>query len=94
MTTVIKKGGKKEGFSPAKIRKSIAGAAKDAGVPFFERLGLVSEVANPVIRACRKKETIKASAIRTMVVGKLQRKSKLVAAAWRKYESRHRRKRR
>ncbi len=93
MTIVIKRGGRKEGFSPSKIRMSVGHAAKDAGIPFFKRLGLVMNVAGPVIRACRKKKVIRATAIRTMVVSRLQRKSKVAAVAWRKYESRHRRKR-
>lgn len=93
MTIVIKRGGRKEGFSPSKIRMSVGNAAKDAGVPFFKRLGLVMKVAGPVIRTCRRRKVIRAAAIRTMVVSRLQKKSKPVAAAWRKYESRHRRKR-
>ena len=91
MTTVIKRGGRKQDFSAYKIRQSVSSAAKDAGLPLFQRWGLVMQVANPVIAACQKKESIRSSAIRTMVVKKLQRKSKAAASAWKKYESKHRR---
>ncbi|MDD5700112.1 MAG: ATP cone domain-containing protein [Candidatus Nanoarchaeia archaeon] len=93
MTTVIKRGGRKQDFDASKIRKSVRCAARDAGIPLFHRCGLVMQVANPVIRACRKRKTISSSAIKKMVLSRLQRKSKDAAAAWRKYESRHRRKR-
>ena len=89
MTTVIKRGGKKEPFNPSKIKRSVRAAARDAGIPLFGRMALVREVAKPVIRACRRKESVKASAIRTMVVKRLSRKSKEAAAAWKKYEKRH-----
>ncbi len=93
MTTVIKRGGRKQDFDASKIRKSVRSAARDAGIPLFQRCGLVMQVANPVVRACRKRKTISSSAIKKMVLSGLSRKSKSAAAAWRKYESRHRRKR-
>ena len=90
MTKVIKRGGKEQKFASEKIKRSILRAAKEAKLSPAERKKLVREVAGPVIRACRKRKTINAKAIRKIVVSKLDKKSKDTAAAWRKYEKRHR----
>ena len=94
MTKVLKKGGKAQKFSPSKVKKSVMSAARDAKIPKAKRAKLVREVAGPVIKACKKKKSVKASAIRNLIVARLKKKSKEAAAAWIKYEKKHRKKRR
>jgi len=94
MTKVIKRGGKTQKFNPSKVKKSVMAALRDAKVPKPKRAKLVREVAGPVIKACRKRKTIKASAIRSLIVPRLRKKSKEAAAAWLKYERKHRKKKR
>jgi transcriptional regulator NrdR family protein len=90
MTKVIKRGGRIQKFSPSKIKKSVMGAARDAKVQKAKRAKLVREVTGPVIKACKKKKTVKATAIRSLIVKRLKKKSKEAAAAWIKYERKHR----
>jgi transcriptional regulator NrdR family protein len=90
MTQVIKRGGKKQKFNPSKIKKSVLSAARDAKIPKAKRAKLVREVAGPVIKACKKKKSVKTSAIRSLLVARLRKKSKEAAAAWIKYERKHR----
>jgi transcriptional regulator NrdR family protein len=90
MTTVVKRGGKKQKFSPSKIKKAVMGAAREAKVPTSKRAKLVREVTGPVINACKKKKTVKATAIRTLILSRLRKKSKGAAAAWVKYDRKHR----
>jgi transcriptional regulator NrdR family protein len=94
MTKVIKRGGKTQKFNPSKIKKSVMAALRDAKVPKPKRAKIVREVAGPVIKACRKRKSVKASAIRSLVVPKLRKKCKEAAAAWLKYERKHRKKKR
>jgi len=90
MTTVIKRGGRKQKFSADKIKKAVMGALREAKVPKSKRAKIVREVTGPVIRSCRKRKTIKATAIRSLVVPRLRKKSKEAAAKWLSYERRHR----
>jgi len=86
MVNVVKKGGKKQGFSPAKIRHSVEYAAKDAGLKASKIKELIANVAEPVITWVKTKRIVKASAIRKAILGRLDRKAKSVANAWRKFE--------
>lgn len=86
MTKVIKKGGRKEAFVGAKLKRSIQKSAKEAGLTASEAKALVSEVAGPIITKVRKRKFIKASELRRAVLGKLDKSAKKVAKAWRKYD--------
>jgi transcriptional regulator NrdR family protein len=86
MGLVVKKSGKKQTFSAAKIRRSIDSAAKEAKVSAPERKKLVKEVADPVIDLYKKKRVVKAADLRRSILGRLARKRKKVASAWRKYD--------
>ncbi len=86
MVNVIKRGGKKQGFSPAKIRHSVEYAAKDAGLKAGNIKKLVAEVAEPVIAWAKTKRMVRVSAIRKAVLGRLDRKAKSVAHAWRRFK--------
>jgi len=89
MTNVIKKGGKTQKFSPSKVKNAVMGALREAKVPKPKRAKIVREVTGPVIKACKKRKTVKASAIRKLIVARLRKKSKEGATAWLKYERRH-----
>ncbi len=90
MTNVIKRGGRTQKFSPSKIKKAVMGALREAKVPKPKRARIVREVTGPVIKACKRKKTVKASAIRSLIVKRLRKKSKEGVAAWTKYERKHR----
>ncbi len=90
MTSVIKRGGRTQKFSPSKIKSAVMGALREAKVPKAKRAKIVREVTGPVIKACKKKKTVKATAIRSLIVARLRKKSKEGAAAWIKYERKHR----
>jgi transcriptional regulator NrdR family protein len=90
MTNVIKRDGKTRKFSPSKVKSAVMGALRDAKVPKPKRAKIVREVAGSVIKACKKKKTVKAIAIRNLIVKKLRKKCKEGAAAWLKYEKKHR----
>lgn len=89
MTNVIKRGGqKKEAFSPSKIKSAIKGAAKEAGFSPTKVEGIVKEVGNEVIGFFGKKRIVKAVDIRKSILGRLERRSKSAASAWKKFEKR------
>ena len=86
MTEVIKKSGKKEQFSPEKIRKSIAGAAQQADIPDERKDEVVYEVVGTVIPILESKEGIDTSEIKGIILGELDKVEPAVASSWRKYE--------
>jgi transcriptional regulator NrdR family protein len=88
MTKVVKKDGKKEAFSPAKIRKSVESAAKDAGLTSVKAKKLIVEVAEPVIALCKRKNLVKVADLRRSILGRLDKRAKRVSAAWRRYDKR------
>lgn len=86
MTKVIKRGGKKQNFSPIKIENSIRGAAKEAGISSSKVKELIEEVAEPVINFYRKKRIIKSVDLRKSILKRLEKRAKLVVSAWRRHE--------
>ena len=90
MTQVIKRGGRTQKFSADKIKRAVMGALREAKVPKPKRAKIVREVTGPVIKACRKRKAIKATAIRSLIVPRLRKKSKEAAAKWLSYERKHR----
>ncbi|MCL5018308.1 MAG: ATP cone domain-containing protein [Candidatus Pacearchaeota archaeon] len=86
MTHVIKRGGRKQTFMPSKIKSAIKGAAKEAGFSSAKVEDLVKEVGNGVIDFFGKKRVVKAVDIRKSILGRLQRRAKSVASAWKKFE--------
>jgi transcriptional regulator NrdR family protein len=89
MTTVIKKGGRRQAFIPAKIKKAVERAAKDARLSSAQIKVLVREVAEPVIAFYGKKKTVKAVDIRRALLGRLNRRAKSVVLSWRRYQNKH-----
>lgn len=85
---VIKKGGKKQAFSVAKLRRSVERAAKDAKLKGSK--ALVKEVVDPLVKALKKRKTIKASALRKAMLGRIERRAKAVASAWKRFDRKKR----
>ena len=88
MTKVLKKDGRKVAFAAAKLKRSIDKAGKDAKISLSRRRELVKEIAEPVIKAAKKRKLVKSSELRRAILGKLDRKSKKVSAAWRRHDRR------
>ncbi len=87
MTQVIKRGGsRRQSFSPAKIKKSIEGAVKEAGFSRGKVEETVKKVGNAVIDFYKKKRVVKATAIRRSILGRLGRISKAVVSVWKRHE--------
>jgi len=86
MTTVIKKGGKRQAFSSAKIRKGVMLAAKEAKLSSSKVKVLIKEVAEPVIALAKKKRVVRASSLRKSILGRLDRRAKVVSRAWRNFD--------
>jgi len=86
MTIVVKKGGRRQAFSPTKIRNSIRIAAKRARFSPEKIRKLVKEVGEPVIDSYKKKKLVKTSDIRKSILIRLNRNAKSVASAWKKYK--------
>ena len=86
MTKVLKKDGRKVAFVAAKLKKSIDKAGKDAKISPSKRKELIREIAEPVIKAAKKRKLVKSSELRRAILGKLDRKSKKVSAAWRRHD--------
>ncbi len=92
MTNVIKWNGKTQKFSPSKLKKAVMSALRDAKVPKPKRARIIREVAGPVIKACKRRKTVKGTAIRNDVVKRLRKKCREGAVAWLKYEKKQKRK--
>ena len=88
MVDVIKRSGRRQGFSFIKLQKAIDKAAKDAKMPITKRKELCKEVAEGVKESLIRKNTISAVNLRRRVLGRLDRRSKATLNAWRKYDRR------
>ena len=86
MVSVIKRSGRRQMFSPAKIRGSISGAARGARVAPMRTRELVRDIAQPVSNLVRRKKVMKVTEIRKSILGRLDRQLKAVSDAWRRYE--------
>ena len=86
MGQVIKRGGRKQAFSAAKIRKSIQKTARRSKLSPAKTKQIVKEVGDAVIKAYKGKRLIKSTAIRRSILGRLQRKSRAAASVWRNYK--------
>lgn len=71
---------------PAKIRRSVEKAAREAGLTPTKIGDLMQDVAEPVIEVYGKKRSVKAVDLRRSILGRLDRKAKKVSAAWRRFD--------
>lgn len=88
MVQVIKRGGRRQKFIPAKIKNSIKKAAKAARVSPAKTRELVKDVGESVIDLYKRKKLVKTIDIRKSILGRLNRRAKSVASAWKKSEKR------
>lgn len=93
MVNVIKRDGRKQAFSPTKIRRSVESAAKDAKIPAARRRALVKEVADGYIATARKsRRMLRTSAIRRNLLTRLGRRSMASVRRWQAFDNKRRRK--
>jgi transcriptional regulator NrdR family protein len=86
MTTVIKRDGSRQKFSPSKIKKAIASALRSAKVPKKKADVIVAQVGGSVVALFKKRKLVKAADIGKAVGTRLATKSKAAAAKWRGQE--------
>ena len=86
MVHVIKKRGRKQAFSSAKIRNAVLKSAKDAKLSPAKVKQLVKDVADPVISLAKGKRRVKAADLRRSLLGRLDRRAKSVSNAWRRFD--------
>ena len=87
-THVIKKDGRRQAFSLAKLKRSVERSAKDAGLSAAKIKELLKNVVMPLAKLLKSKRAVKASALRKALLGRLERKAKSAARAWRSFEKR------
>ncbi len=90
MSVVIKRNGKQQEFNPNKIKSSIQKSSKDAGISASRTKEIIDDVAESVINKYKNKK-VKALYLRRIILRRLDRKSKSVANAWRRYDKKRRR---
>ena len=86
MVQVIKRGGRKQKFISAKIKNSIRKAAKGARISPVKTRELVKNVGESVIDLYKRKKLVKTIDLRKSILGRLNRRMKSVASAWKKGE--------
>jgi len=88
MVQVIKRGGRKQMFMPSKIKNSIMKAARAARISPAKTKDLVKDVGESVIDLYKRKKLVKTVDLRKSILGRLSRRVKSVASAWKKTEKR------
>lgn len=86
MGQVIKRSGKRQIFSAAKIRRSIQKTARKAKLSPVKTKQLVKEVGDTVIKAYKGKRLVKSTVLRRSILGRLKRKSRAAASVWRRHK--------
>lgn len=87
MAHVIKKrSGKKQAFRKAKVVKAIEKSAKDARLSQKAMEELIEHVAHPVAEWVKTKKEVHATNLRRSILGRLGRRKKSVAKAWKAYD--------
>jgi transcriptional repressor NrdR len=86
MTVMIKRNGRRERFDPAKLRKAIAAAANEAGLPVDRCEALVDELTDEVAREVLAKGEVRAVELRERILARLDRAEPRLARAWRDYD--------
>ena len=92
MAKVIKRGGRRQNFIGAKIIRSVAKPAREAGLSPSGAKEAVNEVAKPVIDFYRKKRFVKTVDLRKSILRRLGRRKKSIASVWRRHERKKKRK--
>ena len=91
MGTVIKRDGKTQAFSAAKVRRSVQRAARDVKLSAEKTRELIRDVADSVVNKYKNRR-VKSTELRRVLLRRIDRRVKSVASAWRRFD-RSRRKR-
>lgn len=89
MTDVIKRNGQKEQFKEEKLRMSIEGAVRDAGMDISQKREVIDHAAQDAIQMARGMDQVEVKQIRDTVLRDLEQDDQQVAQAWRNYERTH-----
>ncbi len=82
MTLVTKSDGRREPFGPGKLRKALAAAACDSGVPADRCMSTVNRVLARTSRTVARRELISSWEIRRLVLGHLRRAEPRIARSF------------
>ena len=82
---VIKRGGRRQRFSAAKLRHSIERAAREGKVRAAQRVVIAREISTGILGTLRARRSVRSSELRRMVLGRLGRRSRASVAAWRRH---------
>lgn len=85
---VVKKDGRKEPFDVEKIKKGISLAGQEAGFDEAKLKEITEQIAQEVVEAFQNKEEVKAIEIRDKILAELDIYAPTIAASWRDYEMR------
>jgi len=91
MGRVIKRSGRRQAFSAAKVRRSVQQAARDAKVSTAKTRELLRDVADSAVNFYKRKRVVKATELRRSILRRLDRRARAVSSAWRRYDRRRRR---
>lgn len=83
---VIKKDGTKQPFDAEKIKKAIAIAVEEAGLPEERKNEVVEQVSAAAIQLAEEKEEIATSELREKILSELDTIEPSVSEAWRKHD--------
>jgi transcriptional regulator NrdR family protein len=83
---VIKRGGKRERFSAAKVKAAIRGACKDIHLPAKRTKVVVAKVSAPVLKFAKSRKTVRTSVLRAKSLAGLRKIEPKAAKAWLRYE--------
>ena len=90
MSTVIKRGGKTQVFSAAKIRRAIQRAAREAKISASATRELIRDVGDAVVKEYRNRR-VRSTELRRSILKRLDRRTKSVASAWRRFDRKRKR---
>ncbi len=88
---VVKRSGKRQAFSLAKVKRAVQRAARDARLTTKEQKQLTREIASSIAISIKGKRSIKAANLRKRILGMLNRRARSVSSAWRRYDRKRRR---
>jgi len=83
---VLKRNGKKQRFTKAKLIRGLERALKEAKVPLAKRKVLVKDIIAGVVASFGRKKLIKAVDLRARILRRLDSRSKATAKAWKRYD--------
>lgn len=86
MVNVVKRNGRKQRFSRAKLAKSIEKAARESGMNAARAGDVCDSMSADIAKRIKDRDQIKSTDLRRRVLGRLDRKAKRVAACWRRHE--------